>query len=162
MKRLLLLQWRSTRTRFLLVLIAANLAFAALIHAFAPALAWPAPLAIPHAIEAMPRWLLALKGLHALVLLVLIVGRLHDLDRRGWWALLFLALAAGGGWLGGVAGALCGTAVVVGWLALLLWPGTIGPNRFGPDPRGWESREHFDEQERRLAEEMQQLRAAWS
>ncbi|AWB47544.1 DUF805 domain-containing protein [Gemmobacter aquarius] len=46
------------------------------------------------------------------------VRRLHDIDRTGWWLLIvFLPL--------------------IGWILLLVWActrGTIGPNRFGPDP----------------------------
>ena len=48
------------------------------------------------------------------------IRRLHDLDRSGWWILLsFFPL--------------------VGGIILLVWycmRGTIGPNRFGPDPLG--------------------------
>src|ERR1700687_3879694 len=47
------------------------------------------------------------------------VRRLHDLDRTGWWLLLVLT--------------------VIGDILLLVWfcmRGTIGPNRFGPDPLG--------------------------
>jgi uncharacterized membrane protein YhaH (DUF805 family) len=43
--------------------------------------------------------------------------RLHDIDRSGWWALLLLTL--------------------VGYIVLLVWGfmrGTVGANRFGPDP----------------------------
>jgi uncharacterized membrane protein YhaH (DUF805 family) len=48
------------------------------------------------------------------------VRRLHDLDRRGWWLLLSLI-------------------PLIGAIVLLVWDcmrGTIGPNRFGPDPLG--------------------------
>jgi uncharacterized membrane protein YhaH (DUF805 family) len=43
--------------------------------------------------------------------------RLHDIDRSGWWALLIFT--------------------VIGYLVLLYWAclrGTVGANRFGPDP----------------------------
>ena len=55
----------------------------------------------------------------ALILPSLAVGirRLHDNDRTGWWMLL----------------ALTG----IGGIVLLIWfciHGTVGPNRFGPDP----------------------------
>jgi uncharacterized membrane protein YhaH (DUF805 family) len=46
------------------------------------------------------------------------VRRLHDLDRTGWWLLLVLIPLIGAIWL-------------------LVWfctRGTVGPNRFGPDP----------------------------
>ena len=48
------------------------------------------------------------------------VRRLHDLDRSGWWVLL-------------------GLIPLVGVIILIVWNcqrGTIGPNRFGPDPLG--------------------------
>jgi len=43
--------------------------------------------------------------------------RLHDIDRSGWWALLIFT--------------------VIGYIVLLVWAcmrGTVGANRFGPDP----------------------------
>lgn len=46
------------------------------------------------------------------------VRRLHDRDKSGWWLLLCLI-------------------PVVGFIVLLIWfvqPGSIGPNRYGPDP----------------------------
>lgn len=45
------------------------------------------------------------------------VRRLHDVDRSGWWVLLILS--------------------GIGYIVLLAWGfmrGTVGPNRFGPDP----------------------------
>jgi uncharacterized membrane protein YhaH (DUF805 family) len=48
------------------------------------------------------------------------IRRLHDLDRTGWWILI-------------------GFIPLVGWIILLIWyctRGTVGPNRFGPDPLG--------------------------
>jgi uncharacterized membrane protein YhaH (DUF805 family) len=45
------------------------------------------------------------------------VRRLHDLDRSGWWVLLYLI-------------------PIVGWIILIIWfctSGTDGPNRFGAD-----------------------------
>ena len=47
------------------------------------------------------------------------VRRLHDTERSGWWLLLWLL-------------------PVLGWIALFVFyllPGTVGPNRFGPDPK---------------------------
>jgi len=44
--------------------------------------------------------------------------RLHDTDRSGWWQLLILL-------------------PVIGWIVVLIWfvlRGTLGGNRFGPDP----------------------------
>ena len=45
--------------------------------------------------------------------------RLHDINKSGWWQLLWLA-------------------IVVGWIILIVWfvkQGDKGPNRYGPDPR---------------------------
>ncbi len=46
------------------------------------------------------------------------VRRLHDIDRSGWWLLI-------------------GVIPLIGWVMLLIWActkGTLGLNRFGPDP----------------------------
>jgi uncharacterized membrane protein YhaH (DUF805 family) len=45
------------------------------------------------------------------------VRRLHDIDRTGWWILLDLTAI--------------GTLVLIYWACLR---GTVGANRFGPDP----------------------------
>jgi uncharacterized membrane protein YhaH (DUF805 family) len=50
--------------------------------------------------------------------LAVLVRRLHDLDRSGWWYWIVLV-------------------PLVGPILLLVWccsRGTLGPNRFGPDP----------------------------
>jgi uncharacterized membrane protein YhaH (DUF805 family) len=67
-----------------------------------------------------------LTGLLALALFLPSLGvtirRLHDHDRSGWWVLLALL-------------------PIVGALVLLFWyvsRGTIGANRYGPDPVGGE------------------------
>ena len=75
------------------------------------------------------------------------VRRLHDTDRRGWWLLMPLLPAL---ILGGAAGAMAvGVEGAGKWMAagglllaitsvlLIVWycsRGTIGENRFGPDP----------------------------
>src|SRR5262245_13741641 len=48
------------------------------------------------------------------------IRRLHDLDRTGWWYLLVFLPIIGAIWL-------------FVWFCMR---GTIGPNRFGPDPLG--------------------------
>ncbi len=50
--------------------------------------------------------------------------RLHDMNASGWFSLVFLVIY----------GVLPGIGMLSG-LALLLIPGTKGPNRFGEDPR---------------------------
>lgn len=89
------------------------------------------------------------------------VRRLHDIDRSGRWVLLPLALAAmllvclagvfastflsagaatifgndSAFYAAGVALSLFGLSVVnILFLVWMLTPGTVGPNRFGPDP----------------------------
>ncbi|MCP3731942.1 DUF805 domain-containing protein [Sphingomonas sp. MG17] len=90
--------------------------------------------------------------------LAVMVRRLHDLDRTGWWVLalmgpLFLGIilvivgAAGamsGGSSAGFGGAALGGMILLGiggilGIVLLVWActeGTRGPNRFGEDPKG--------------------------
>ena len=54
-----------------------------------------------------------------LPILAINVRRLHDIDRSGWWYFLLLV-------------------PIVGYIVWLIWfctPGTIGPNRFGEDPK---------------------------
>lgn len=51
--------------------------------------------------------------------LALTVRRLHDTDRSGWWLLLMLV-------------------PIIGWTVLFVFAAldsTVGPNRFGPDPK---------------------------
>ena len=48
------------------------------------------------------------------------IRRLHDLDHSGWWFLLIFIPLIGGIWL----------------LVWFCMRGTVGPNRFGPDPLG--------------------------
>lgn len=77
------------------------------------------------------------------------VRRLHDVNRSGWWLLLsflpyliglaLLASVVSAGSIGGLA-IVGGILVLVGGIAsivLLVWfctMGTVGTNRFGPDP----------------------------
>jgi len=72
------------------------------------------------------------------------VRRLHDIDRSGWWLMLGY-----GPWIAGevLAPAVQSETLVdiltlgsmIGFIVLLVFavlPGTRGPNRFGPDPKG--------------------------
>jgi uncharacterized membrane protein YhaH (DUF805 family) len=50
--------------------------------------------------------------------LAVLIRRLHDVDRSGWWWLIVLI-------------------PIIGWILLIVWActrGTDGPNRFGPPP----------------------------
>lgn len=55
------------------------------------------------------------------------VRRLHDRNMSGWW------------YLGAIIGSMIpvlGFLVSIAFLVLMALPGTTGPNRFGPDPKG--------------------------
>ena len=64
-----------------------------------------------------------LSGLYSLAVLIptlaVLVRRLHDIDRTGWWILINLI-------------PLVGTIVL---LVFALTPGTPGSNQYGPDPK---------------------------
>jgi uncharacterized membrane protein YhaH (DUF805 family) len=74
------------------------------------------------------------------------VRRLHDTDRSGWWLLAFLVptllafLAYPASLENPALNAVRGVAIIaaiVSFITLIVWfvvPGTIGSNRFGPDP----------------------------
>ncbi|HEY0438650.1 MAG TPA: DUF805 domain-containing protein [Xanthobacteraceae bacterium] len=81
------------------------------------------------------------------------VKRLHDRDKSGWWLLLFLlapsvllgfglmasvfGLAVGGSGTTGILMSLAGTAIAIwAFVELGCLRGTVGPNRYGPDPLG--------------------------
>jgi uncharacterized membrane protein YhaH (DUF805 family) len=62
------------------------------------------------------------------------VRRLHDRDMSGWW------------YLGAIVGSMIpivGFLVSIAFLVLMALPGTPGPNRFGPDPKGVGEAETF-------------------
>jgi uncharacterized membrane protein YhaH (DUF805 family) len=79
-----------------------------------------------------------LLGLFTLAILVpalaVTVRRLHDRDMSGWWYLGVVLL-------GQVP--YLGPLISLGFLVLMCLPGTPGPNRFGPDPKGGDSYEAF-------------------
>ncbi|HEX8363991.1 MAG TPA: DUF805 domain-containing protein [Allosphingosinicella sp.] len=81
-----------------------------------------------------------------LIFLWLAARRFQDQDRPGW-----LALAPSAFLLVVLLVPLPPVALLglIAFVIALFLPGTIGPNRYGPDPRGWRSREHYEE-ERRL------------
>ncbi|MFC3173912.1 DUF805 domain-containing protein [Novosphingobium bradum] len=79
-----------------------------------------------------------LLGLFTLAIFVpalaLTVRRLHDRDLSGWWYLGVVILAQV---------PYLGPVVNLAFLVLMCLPGTPGPNRFSPDPKGAESYEAF-------------------
>ena len=69
----------------------------------------------------------------------LLVRRLHDQNRSGWWAVawapaVLTGIIKGGEPIGIALGSLVGLGNLL-VLAFLLWPGSIGANRFGSNPR---------------------------
>jgi uncharacterized membrane protein YhaH (DUF805 family) len=92
-------------------------------------------------------WRIAAEAVFGLILVYAAVGRLHDISRPGWWLAILLALPFAGETIG-----LPELAFVslIGWLALIFWSPTIGPNAYGADPRGWKSREQFETQQAAL------------
>lgn len=75
--------------------------------------------------------------IHIIPLINVTVRRLHDLNLRGslyvgYFVALFIALAITLDTRFEVIGL---WSVVVMWMLLMAWPGTKGPNKYGPDPR---------------------------
>jgi uncharacterized membrane protein YhaH (DUF805 family) len=62
------------------------------------------------------------------------VRRLHDRDLSGWW---YLAYLVGSGL------PFIGFIVIIGFFVVMAMPGTIGSNRFGPDPEDNNTAEVF-------------------
>jgi uncharacterized membrane protein YhaH (DUF805 family) len=100
--------------------------------------------------ESLIRMEALLQAALAIPMFALLVRRLHDQNRSGWWGLLLplalvLSVREKTAEVQGNSGALLAektsaTAVALDLvylavLVLFLWPGTEGPNQFGPDPR---------------------------
>lgn len=73
-------------------------------------------------------------GIFALIYLAILipgialsVRRFHDLNQTGWLVLVFVLLSFV---------PLIGFVVSIGWLIWFAMPGTVGPNKYGPDPKG--------------------------
>jgi uncharacterized membrane protein YhaH (DUF805 family) len=90
-----------------------------------------------------------LFGLIYLALLVSVLAvtirRLHDRDKSGWWAVVFLVAPALLSVIGAALGSVLGFGALIfslGSFAISIWAfvelgclrGTQGPNQFGPDP----------------------------
>ena len=90
-----------------------------------------------------PPWYVAAEAAFALALAYMAVGRLHDISRSGWWLALIASIAYAADPIGLPALALLSLPL---WLALIFWPPAVGPNRYGADPRGWQSRDHYEAQ----------------
>jgi uncharacterized membrane protein YhaH (DUF805 family) len=99
------------------------------------------------AVWALPFWLPWAHLAFDVVFLWLAARRFHDQDRPGWLALVPTGIAAAAALGLRLPGALA-LLIVLALLVALFLPGTIGPNRYGPDPRGWKSRDHYLEERR--------------
>jgi uncharacterized membrane protein YhaH (DUF805 family) len=55
------------------------------------------------------------------------IRRLHDREMSGWWLLGFIV---------GMLIPLVNLGVIIAYIVIMALPGTVGPNRFGPDPKG--------------------------
>ncbi len=120
--------------------------FFSMISASAAASASGDPMAEAAAIEnalsgggMMSTLLLGLFGIYALAIFIpsiaVVVRRLHDRDMSGWW------------YLGVMVASLIpfvGFLASIGFLVLMCLPGTVGPNRFGPDPKNPTSSSVFE------------------
>lgn len=148
---------RLTRTQyFVFHLGVAALGWAVMFRAlpFAASMGWTLP-ALPVLPGTQGEVLrIALVAVPLLLWSLVVGSRLRDMGVSAWFAMI-VPLA------GGIATYFSAPYLpVLGAMALLVlptyfWPGTIGPGRYGPDPRGWLSREHFDTQQRELAALMQ-------
>jgi uncharacterized membrane protein YhaH (DUF805 family) len=81
----------------------------------------------------------------ALVIVGIFVGikRLHDRDKSGWWLLVFYLVPMVLSWISAILSRDgIGFLFALGSLAISIWAfvelgclrGTVGPNRYGPDP----------------------------
>lgn len=66
---------------------------------------------------------------HIIGSITLAVRRFHDLDQTGWLVLVFFILGLI---------PLLGLFVTLGQIIWFIFPGTKGPNRYGPDPNGYD------------------------
>lgn len=100
--------------------------------------------------EHLPIWRLALELIANLALGAIAIARLHDASYSARFLIGIIALSIVS--MIPSAGSLALIALI-GWIVIFFLPPSIGPNQFGADPRGWKSREHFEDQQRTLAEQ---------
>lgn len=100
--------------------------------------------------DAIPVWRTLLEIVLNLLLAALATARLHDASYSARWLIALVGLAMAS--VFPFASALAAIALLR-WIAIFFLPPSIGPNRYGSDPRGWKSREQFEQQQRDLAEQ---------
>lgn len=108
-------------------------------------------MSMPEAVASLYPAMVLIDALLFCPLAAIAIRRLHDRDRGGWWALLYLlpvylflhALDSAllpSSTIGLSLAATAGAALVMTFAIDLGWcHGTPGPNRFGPDPRPWDN-----------------------
>ena len=136
---------RSTRTDLLRLIVACLLASVALFvlqhEILRGGVRSDAGIAAVRMLAAALPWI---EAAAFLLFLWLAVRRFNDQDRPGWLA--FLPWAAAAVALQAPVPGEVAFLIVAAFLVALFLPGTIGPNRYGPDPRGWRSPEHYEEE----------------
>jgi len=98
----------------------------------------------------LPIWRTLLEIALNLILAALAIARLHDASYSARWLTVTVGLA-----VTSMLPSASGLAAIslFAWLAIFVLSPSIGPNRYGPDPRGWKSREQFEQQQKDLAEQ---------
>jgi uncharacterized membrane protein YhaH (DUF805 family) len=140
---------RTSRTTMVTWFVGVALGRVAINYLLTGSLAVPAMAPFQIASGEMSRGALAVVDVIAtLVLLIIQARRFHDQDRSGWFALAPYAVYALSLIVPAIGIVLM--LVVLGYIVALFLPPTVGPNRFGPDPRGWRSPEHRAEQDQQL------------
>jgi hypothetical protein len=98
----------------------------------------------------MPVWQTLLEITLNILIAAFATARLHDASYSARWLIALVGLAIASAFPFASALAAIG---LLGWIALFFLPPSIGPNRYGSDPRCWKSREQFEQQQRDLAEQ---------
>ncbi|MEA3040826.1 MAG: hypothetical protein QOC65_315 [Sphingomonadales bacterium] len=138
---------RTTRTNLLAYLIVVAVLNAVLFLFAVTTLRAPAPSAAR--IDALQALALAnplLAAADSLIFLWLAARRFQDQDRPGWLALAPSAVLLAASLL--PLPPLLLLLLLIGFFVALFLPATVGPNRYGPDPRGWRSLAHYEEERR--------------
>ncbi len=144
---------RLGRGDFIFAIIALNIAFIAALYFLSGGLSLTLDLgtrSTPRFWGSEPWMLTALKMAFDVAFASLCYRRLQDANHPGWYMLALVAALFGLSVLPLVSG-VASLVAIAGLVTLLVLPPTIGPNRFGADPRGWKSPEHYREQQERLS-----------
>jgi uncharacterized membrane protein YhaH (DUF805 family) len=96
----------------------------------------------------LPFWRIAVEVALDVALGMVAIARLHDASYSARWLAAIFALTIVSTLPS--ASSLAFVALIA-WIAIIFLPPSVGPNRFGADPRGWRSREHFEAQQEELS-----------